>query len=595
MRLRGVLPGETIVRLAAPASLAAARDNVTVHALALKVTSNNAPEAEFRLADLTWEPGRFSSSGAFERLSTRWLAAFVSMPPGVETSVSFAGDWSIRAQPRLTGTLSIRRDQGDIRLAGPPMIEAGLSQATLDMRFDQGRIAGQLDVAAKLAQLQARATVEPASGAEGIGVTADSPLAFTAQLDIAEMRLITEPLLTAARLSGRVAANLRGSGTLGTPRIEGTLAADSLGVAAPPYGVQLVDGRMRAELQGDSVSVTELSIRGGDGRFTASGTLPLRTEGGRAELAWRAEKLRVLNRPDMRLVLSGNGNAGFADGKFALRGEILADQGHFELARQQLPQPGDDVVVLGRDAPPVRKPARAPLDLDLRLDLGKDLSLQGFGLDGKVGGNLHLTTTTEGELRAAGRVQAVKAVFRAYGQQLIVDPGVLVFDGPIDNPALEITAWRRNQQVEAGVQLSGTAQAPLVTLVSEPQVPEGERLSWLVLGRGPGDAEGADLALLQAAAGALLGGGDSMPMNQKVARSLGLDELALRSSKDIASNVVAVGKRLSEKFLVTYEYGLGEAAEHLVKLDYALTRRISLRAETGSTTGLGIFYRFSWD
>jgi translocation and assembly module TamB len=594
-RLRGVLPGDAIVRLAAPASIAAASENVTVRSLALKVTSNNAPEAEFRLADLIWEPGRFSSSGEFERLSTRWLAAFLSLPPGVETSVSFAGNWSVRAQPRLSGTISIRRDQGDIRLAGPPSIEAGLSQATLEMRFDDGRIAAQLDVGAKLAQVKANATLDPAPGAAGIGVTANSPLAVTAQLDIAEMRLITEPLLTVARVSGRVAANLRGSGTLGAPRIEGTLAADSLDITAPPYGVQLTDGRVRAQLQTDSVTVTELAIRGGDGHFTASGTVPLRAEGGRAQLDWRAERFRLLNRPDMRLVLSGNGNAGFADGKFALRGALHADQGHFELARQQLPQPGDDVVVFGRAAPPARKQARAPLDLDLQLDLGKELSLQGFGLNGKVTGNLHLTTSTEGELRAAGRVQTIDAIFRAYGQQLVVDPGVLVFDGPIDNPALEITAWRRNQQVEAGVQLSGTAKAPLVTLVSEPQVPEGDRLSWLVLGRAPGDAEGADLALLQAAAGALLGGGDSMPMTQKVARSLGLDELAVRSSKEIASNVVAVGKRLSDKFLVTYEYGLGAAAEHLVKLDYALTRRISLRAETGSTTGFGVIYRLSWD
>jgi len=74
----------------------------------------------------------------------------------------------------------------------------------------------------------------------------------------------------------------------------------------------------------------------------------------------------------------------------------------------------------------------------------------------------------------------------------------------------------------------------------------------------------------------------------------GLDELAVRSSSEIASSVVAVGKRLSDRLLVTYEHGLGAAAENLVKLDYSLTRRISLRAETGTTTGFGIFYRLAW-
>jgi translocation and assembly module TamB len=59
--------------------------------------------------------------------------------------------------------------------------------------------------------------------------------------------------------------------------------------------------------------------------------------------------------------------------------------------------------------------------------------------------------------------------------------------------------------------------------------------------------------------------------------------------------VVAVGKRLSDRLLVTYEHGRGAAAENLVKLDYALTRRVSLRAETGTSTGLGVFYRLAWD
>jgi hypothetical protein len=40
---------------------------------------------------------------------------------------------------------------------------------------------------------------------------------------------------------------------------------------------------------------------------------------------------------------------------------------------------------------------------------------------------------------------------------------------------------------------------------------------------------------------------------------------------------------------------MGAAAENLVRLDYSLTRRISLRAETSTTTGFGVFYRFAWD
>jgi translocation and assembly module TamB len=131
--------------------------------------------------------------------------------------------------------------------------------------------------------------------------------------------------------------------------------------------------------------------------------------------------------------------------------------------------------------------------------------------------------------------------------------------------------------------------------VSQPPVPEGERLSWLVLGRAPSDATKADLGMLQAAAGALLSSGDSVPVDQKLARAVGLDEVSLKGSGELQESVVAFGKRLSDRLYVSYEQGLGAVPSNLVKLDYSLSRRWSVRAETGTASGWGLFYRFSWD
>jgi len=175
---------------------------------------------------------------------------------------------------------------------------------------------------------------------------------------------------------------------------------------------------------------------------------------------------------------------------------------------------------------------------------------------------------------------------------LSLDPGARTHVAEVE---IRFTAWRRNQAVEAGVQLTGTARAPSVNLVSQPPVPEGERLSWLVLGRPPSGATQADLGLLQAAAGALLAGGDSVPLDRRIARRLGLDEVSLRGSGELTDRVVAVGKRLSDRLYISYEQGLGAVVTNLIKLDYALGRRWTLRAETGSSSGGGLYYRYSWD
>jgi translocation and assembly module TamB len=577
------------LRLTEPAPLSAARDRVEIDAAAFDIG-----DGRLRVESLLWQPDRFSSGGRFADLPARWLWALVPRPPQVRTSVQLAGEWSVSAAPRLNGSVSIRHTGGDVRLSGQPAIDAGLDQARLNLQFDDSRVQGTLSVRAAVGSLSAEGTIAPVADAEGLGLTQASPLDFTARLDIADIQRLTDPLQTVARVSGRAAAEVRGSGTLGSPQFNGQLQASEIGVDVPPYGIFLRDGMLRARLEGDTVSIEQLEIRAGSGRLTARGSLPLQATAG-TSLTWNAENFRVLDRPDLRLVLSGDGRADMAGDVLAVRGALRVDRGYFESPQRRLPNLGEDVVIVGRPASAPARRTDIPLKIDLQIDLGDDLQVRMLGLSGELTGQVQLQTSEAGELRVYGRVETVDASYRAYGQDLQVDPGVLIFDGPLDNPTLEIRAWRRNQPVEAGVQIAGAAQSPRVSLLSEPQVPEGERLSWLVLGRAPGDAEGADIALLQAAAGALLAGRDAQPLNQRIAGALGLDELALRGSREIESRVVALGKRLADDLYVTYEQGIGAAAEHLVRLDYTLTRRISLRAQTGTATGVGIFYRFAWD
>jgi len=215
---------------------------------------------------------------------------------------------------------------------------------------------------------------------------------------------------------------------------------------------------------------------------------------------------------------------------------------------------------------------------------------------------VRVLTDPAGALQAQGRLRAVRARFRAYGQDLEVDPGMLIFDGPLERPGLDITAWRRPQQVEAGVHVTGSLDFPRVELVSNPPLPDAEKLSWLVLGRAPSTASGADLAILQAASGALINS-DQEPLQRRIASRFGLDEMTVRSSSDIGArgatdtttNVFALGKRLSDKLYVSFEQALGATAEYLVKLDYALTQRVSVRGQTGTSSGVGLFYRYAWD
>jgi translocation and assembly module TamB len=564
------------LELVAPAPLKVTPGGVELGRLEARLA-----EGRVLVREAAWTPSRLASSGEFAGLPAQWLIVAARLTERLSSTMLVDGEWQLIRTKEIQGFVRMRRSSGDLALVGEGLTDLGLGRAVLEARFTNGRAFGSAQIVARVAKAVLQGEITPSLDVRG-------------KVEFAELSTLAGPFVQAGRIDGRLSAELHASGTLFAPVIHGTLAGDGLVYELPLYGLALKDGKLLARLEGESLRLESLSLRGGEGSFTASGTLPLRLAAP-AELKWRADKLTVLERPDMRLVVSGEGAASYDGTRASLMGDLRAERGHFEFQRERLPKLGDDVVVIGQSRPPPKTKAKLPVTLDLRLDPGENLVVRGYGYDGKVAGLVDLGTNKEGELRAYGRLHAVHATFLAYGQRLDVDPGVLIFDGPIDNPSLQITAWRRNQAVEAGVQVTGTVRAPIVQLVSQPPVPEGERLSWLVLGRPPSGATQADLGMLQAAAGALLAGGESVPLDRRIARRFGLDELTLRGSGEFTDRVVAVGKRLSNRLYVSYEQGLGAVATNLIKLDYALGRRWTLRAETGTSSGGGLFYRYSWD
>ena len=484
---------------------------------------------------------------------------------------------------------------GDLVLVDEREVELDLQGLAIDARFTDAGVGARIDVSSRYASAAVAAQLGRDPGAGLLGIGPNSALLVNGQVELAQARVFVQPWVADLRVDGRIGADISATGTLAAPVFGGTIRGDALALDYPPFGIYLKNGEVRAKLQGDSLNVERFSVQAGEGRFHASGMLPLRFADGNAKLTWQARNFALLERPDMRLITSGEGELGFDGKRLSLSGELRADRGHLELERERVPKLGEDVVIAGQTRPGTRVKAEVPLALNIDLDLGTNLSVHMHGLEGKLAGRVNVTTAKDGELRAYGKLYTVNATFFAYGQRLQVDPGVLIFDGPINNPTLQITAWRRNQAVEAGVQISGTALAPRVQLVSQPAVSDGEKLSWLVLGRAPTDATKADLGMLQAAAGALLARGDTMPLDRRIARSFGLDEVSFRGSGEVQDRVLAFGKRLSDRLYVSYEQGLGTVTTNLVKLDYNLSRRWSVRAETGTSSGWGLFYRFSWD
>ena len=352
------------------------------------------------------------------------------------------------------------------------------------------------------------------------------------------------------------------------------------------------------------------SLTATPGQLTASGEVWL--DSGAGDFSFRAERLPLLQREDRWMILSGEGSARSTWSSLALNADFRADAGYIEFAETLAPSLSDDVVVLGREQAPGGAFA---VSADVSVSLGDALYLSAMGLETRLAGELKLRLRPEHPLSAVGTIATVGGSYRGYGQSLSIERGVVNFQGSLDAPGLNIVALRKGLPVEAGVSVSGSAKRPQVRLVSEPKVPDPEKLSWIVLGRAPDAGAGADLGLLLPAAQALLGGPGG-GMTDELSRSLGFDSFSIgqgelnsssRSASSrvvgggstisngpsVSSQVLSVGKRLDTDLFLSFEQSLG-GAETLVKLSYQLSRRLSLIARGGTDNALDLQYSFSW-
>jgi translocation and assembly module TamB len=193
-----------------------------------------------------------------------------------------------------------------------------------------------------------------------------------------------------------------------------------------------------------------------------------------------------------------------------------------------------------------------------------------------------------------GVVRTEEGRYRAWGQALDVETGLVRFNGPYDNPALDILAIRPNISVRAGVQVTGSAQAPRVRLYADPDLPDAEKLSWVVLGHSAASG-GSEAALLQQAALALLGGQGGGAGG--IAKRLGVDEIGIKGptqGEDASAAALTVGKRISSALYVTYEHSLSGTLGTLY-LFYDLSRSLTLRGQTGVTNALDLVYTLRYD
>lgn len=591
----GVLP----FKLLATAPLTLSPNHVMLNTAELTVAGG-----KLHINGVDWTPQRWSSQGSFTGIGLR--AGLQPELTTLDDKLRLGGEWNIASATQ--GRLHIARESGDWVLTGKQPL--GLRKLEFTALAASGRLSAELTAqGTRLGEWRASVTIPYVKSAAGFSIPDRAPLTGHVRINISDLAWLGPGMSDNLKSGGKLALEADVTGTYGSPGLRGQVRGDDLTIAWLDQGLRLQQGQLVARFDQKSLHIDTLSfIAPHDpkpkdallsglnldvepGKLSASGILDMSGKNGNIEII--ASHLPLSQRPDRWIIASGNGHASLNKNQLALGGAITVDAGLISQSVSNRPQLSDDVVITGRQTAVRQGPH---LSVDASLNLGEHFYLRTSGLEARLSGQLSVRDAQG--LRVTGSIAARDANFEAYGQKLTVQRGIVNFQGPLYDPGLNILAVRPGLSVEAGVAVTGTARHPAVKLVSTPDVPDVEKLSWIVLGRAP-SSTGSDSSSLLAAAGGILGGGAGGITGQ-LKQALGVDELSLRQNDStsindnpLSSQIVTVGKRLSSRAFISYAQGI-TAVAGVTKLTYTLTPRVNIVTQAGMDNAIDVFYIFSF-
>jgi autotransporter translocation and assembly factor TamB len=209
-----------------------------------------------------------------------------------------------------------------------------------------------------------------------------------------------------------------------------------------------------------------------------------------------------------------------------------------------------------------------------------------------VGGDLRIRKEPGGRVTTIGTVNTVRGTYDFQGRRFdLVRDGTIRFDGlSIVNPLLDISATRKipNTGVEARVRITGSVQAPELTLSSNPPLEESDILALIVFNRSVNELGTGQRSALAATAGGIASGFIAAPLGESIGRALDLDlfEITTTTETGDLGAGVTVGQQLGDRAFIKLHQQFGERSVTEFRTEYQLTNFLRLQATAApETTG----------
>ncbi|HLA34545.1 MAG TPA: translocation/assembly module TamB domain-containing protein, partial [Rhodocyclaceae bacterium] len=468
-----VLTGPWALRLLAPWPLAVDGARVSLGAATLQLAEGQVEH----IASL-WTPTSWQTQGRFGGLR---VASGLDVATVLPSTLRLGGDWRLaQSAPGQApqGTINLQREQGDWLLAAEPPRALGLQQLQLAANLTQGQLRIEAQARGeRLGEWRAELSA-PLNGVAGEWVARDAPIVGRLNGQLRDMSWIGPSVDGNIQSGGRVSVDLGIDGSRAAPVLSGAVQGEDLALTLLDQGVRLRQGQLRARFEGERLTIDRLDFiappspppkdrlisriaaASEAGFVKASGRVDFGAR--RAQLTLNAQGLPVTPGKDRWLLATAQLQLDLRRELLKISGKIGADAAFFGQPAASRPHLAEDVRLIAT-TDNARSPTAMNLDLDLEVDVGERCYVRAGGLEARLVGRVKLrgeALRSLSGLRATGAISAREAGFEAYGQRLNVERAIVNFQGPVDDPGLNVVARRSGLPVEAGIEVSGTARAP---------------------------------------------------------------------------------------------------------------------------------------
>jgi translocation and assembly module TamB len=240
--------------------------------------------------------------------------------------------------------------------------------------------------------------------------------------------------------------------------------------------------------------------------------------------------------------------------------------------------------------------------LKLQILMRKNNWVKGRGANIELSGDLDLNKAFGEKVRIAGNIRTVRGTYETLGKLFRLKEGLVSFSGTETiNPFLDITAVYRVSSVLLYVNISGTADKPVLKLTSDPPMSETDIISYIVFGA-PSDTIGSsNRASIQGAATGIAGGIAAAQLEKLLGSKFALDVISVGGGGSSGPQV-EVGKYLTQDLYIAYERETTESivnstaiTENRVLLEYSIFKNITINGDVGGENpGIDVFYNFNY-